>query len=101
MDAAYQQRIEQDTKGFTYFAGRTVEVGKRYVFVYPDFGTPVGLPDHLAHRFAEVEVVEDYTEREQSEEPVFHVRADDGWEGAAFESELFPLTLDEYLNGGE
>ena len=64
------------------------------IFCYPD--EFVTLPDHTAHAGQEVEVVRALTRKEADYhddpelERMFVVRAADGWEGYAFESELPP-----------
>lgn len=76
-----------------------IEIGKRYVFNYPDFGTPCGYPDYAAHSGSTVWVVRRLAEGVEYEDPsktdadaapdaMFEVRAEDGWTGHAWESEL-------------
>lgn len=108
IDAAYRERIERDTDNLhtlTYDHTNPIVAGQRYVFVYPDFGTPDGYPDYTAHRFHEVEVVREIDPEEYDSDPngdgqgekMYHVIAKDGWTGSVWQSELFPLTLDAYI----
>lgn len=90
----YQHRLRKDTQNFTVLRGVSrVRVGRRYTFVYPDFGTPVGYPDYVAHRFHIVTVVKQMQRHDArlEREAAFLVRAADGWEGTAFQSELYPI----------
>lgn len=67
-------------------------VGQRYVFDYPkEFVT---LPDYTAHAGQQVTVVRQLTleEADQDQQPMWRVRADDGWEGDAFDDELIETT---------
>jgi len=110
----YKALIEKDTHGFTMMEpGRTgrPEVGKRYLFVYPAFSECEG--QYVANRFQEVVVVRelrgpDDADAEYDSEPddageyehAYEVRADNGWVGKlVWESELFPLTQEEYEKG--
>lgn len=62
------------------------------VFNYPT--KFVTLPEYSAHRGCIVEVLRELGPDESDHhidpnlEPVFHIRASDGWEGNAFKSEL-------------
>jgi hypothetical protein len=64
-------------------------VGSRVRFDYPDAFT--SLPDYTAHAGQIVSVVrplDPATEYDDQGERMYVVRADDGWEGHAFRSEL-------------
>lgn len=93
MNEAFRERVRRETSDFHSFAGgdTPVEIGSNRVFVYPDFGTPDGLPDHTAHRFHVVRVMRRLGPDEIDEEvgAQFEVTADDGWRGQAAEEELF------------
>lgn len=75
-----------------------ITIGKRYRFAYPEaFKT---LPEYDKYRGASVTVIRPLKAPEEYEggpdvdpgfEYMFKVRADDGWTGVAFESELEPL----------
>lgn len=68
-----------------------IVVGESYVFNYPE--AFVTLPDYSARRGQVVTVVRQCTPEEayQEEERMWVVRAPDGWEGEAWESELVPV----------
>lgn len=68
----------------------SIEIGKRYLFNYPNFGTPDSFPDYTAHRGADVTVTRQLSDAECDPEcqPMFEVRADDRWTGHADASEL-------------
>jgi hypothetical protein len=66
-----------------------VVVGQKYVFGYPPGF--VTLPEYTKHRGHVVTVLRPLTEAEAAGDcPMYKVRAEDGWEGAAFEDELEP-----------
>lgn len=66
---------------------------KQAVFRYPvDFVT---LPEYTAHAGQVVQVVGKVPREPYQLEPMFKIRALDGWEGFAFESELI---LKEIVN---
>ena len=84
----------------TFDPDRPVVIGARYRFDYPPVFTT--MPDHTAHAGQEVTVVRMCTEDEA--EPADHkngitqlyvVRADDGWEGQAYEEELTDIQTQE------
>jgi len=62
----------------------------RKLFTYPDYGTPDGHPEHTAHSGQVVTVVRQLTNKECDPEcqPMYRIKADDGWEGDANGSEL-------------
>jgi hypothetical protein len=63
--------------------------GDQARFNYPECFTT--LPDYTEHRDKKVEIVrklENGVEYDYEGDPMVHIRADDGWEGDAFESEL-------------
>lgn len=67
-----------------------IEVGARYKFDYPPvFKT---LPEYTAHMGQQVTVLRELIDGEEYDredgEYAFWVKADDGWEGMAYESEL-------------
>lgn len=69
----------------------TIKIGSDYRFDYPtEFNS---LPEHSAHRGQSVTVVRELSENEYDFEGelMFLVRASDGWEGHAWESELVSL----------
>jgi len=60
-------------------------------FTYPNFGKPDGYPDYTAHSGQTVEVIREGIEGEDYDnegEKMYLVRADDGWLGWVWESEL-------------
>lgn len=61
-------------------------------FTYPDYGTPNTRPEYTAHSGQEVFVVRQLTDDECDPEcqPMYLIRASDGWEGHVDESELDP-----------
>lgn len=62
-----------------------IVIGKSYLLVYPDYGTPDGFPEYTAHSGDIVTVIA----REETESgPLFAVRAKDGWIGEVWEEEL-------------
>jgi len=64
--------------------------GRKAKFTYPDFGTPVGYPDHVAHSGQVVTIIRQLykSECEPECQPTFKIKADDGWIGEAHRSEL-------------
>ena len=75
----------------------SIRIGSLYRFVYPNVF--VTLPEYTAHAGRAVMVLRALDETEADPpspddgiEPMFKVRAADGWEGSAYESELLPLT---------
>lgn len=84
-----QAELQEATAGLARFDGGTeIEKSGQYVFVYPDFGSPDGYPEHTAHRFHVVTVIR-ATEGDSGAGYV--VRASDGWSGEVDEAELFPF----------
>lgn len=74
--------------------GKIITVGCHYLFAYP--GEFVTLPDYSAHRGQMVEVIGPVPEDQYENlgDMMWRVRAADGWEGDAFESELlFPTEV--------
>lgn len=69
---------------------RTKTIGNYYVFRYPDYGTPDGLPEYTAHRGQCVRIVRQLTNQECDPEcqPMWLIEAEDGWQGNAHSSEL-------------
>ena len=69
---------------------RAKTIGKRYYFRYPYYGTPDGHPDYTAHRGQIVTVERQLTNKECDPEcqPMWKIRASDGWTGSAHSSEL-------------
>lgn len=65
-------------------------IGKTMKFNYPNHGTPDGYPDYTAHSGQDVVVVRQLTDEECDPacQPMFRIRASDGWEGSACEDEL-------------
>lgn len=59
-------------------------------FVYPNFGTPDSYPNYTAHSKQRVEVLRSMAADEAAIdiEPMYEVRAADGWVGHAWASEL-------------
>lgn len=73
----------------------TIKPGKRYVFNYPRKSTTLPDPDYTAHSGQQVMVIakvslEEYDPHWASPEgePMFKIRADDGWCAFAWQSEL-------------
>ncbi len=60
------------------------------IFTYPNYGTPDTHPDYTAHSGQTVEILRQLTDEECDPEcqPMYFIRADDGWEGHAHVSEL-------------
>lgn len=69
----------------------TIELGKTYRFAYPT--AFVTLPEYTAHRDQPVTVIRQlrHDEADQECQPMFEVKAFDGWIGHADEDELQPL----------
>lgn len=65
-----------------------IEIGKTYLFNYPNFGTPDGLPEYTEHSGQHV-VVSGRTETENG--PLYHVVAGDGWKGDVWAEELIEI----------
>lgn len=65
-------------------------IGTKKTFIYPNYGTPDGCPDYTAHSGQVVTVVRQATNEECDPEcqPMYVIRAEDGWEGHANSSEL-------------
>ena len=65
-------------------------IGKTVQFNYPDYGTPDSHPDYTAHSGQAVVVVRQLTNAECDLEcqPMYLIKAQDGWEGHANNSEL-------------
>lgn len=100
----YRETLEAVTDYFRRFDTSKyppIEVGQVYVFAYPDFGEPVAYPEYLAHRYYFVTVLQQIQAAavDGEQEASYKVRADDGWEGEAFDSELFPMDLAAYSVG--
>lgn len=98
-DPAYQQRLIELTDYFRRSDTSSyppIVVGHAYVFAYPDFGQPSSQPDYDAHRFYVVTVLKQLqvADAESEQQAMYEVRADDGWQGEAFDSELYPLQLE-------
>ena len=86
-----KKQIEADTHGFTQFSERHPRIGQRRIFVYPNFGDPEIHSDYTAHRFHIVTVLCEADDYDFQGERMFKVQAEDGWEGSAWASELFPM----------
>ena len=67
-----------------------IEIGKRYRFIYPNYGTPDTHPDYTAHSGRVVLVERQLTDKECDPEcgPNYWVRASDKWRGNVHASEL-------------
>lgn len=63
-------------------------IGTRQRFHYPNFGTPVGYPEHKAHSGQIVTVVEALNTIEECAELMYVVRCDDGTELNVWAHEL-------------
>jgi hypothetical protein len=63
-----------------------------HTFTYPDYGTPVGYPEHVAHSGQTCEVVRELGDDERDPEvgPMYVVRFADGMELTACGDELTP-----------
>ena len=69
---------------------RTKTTGKKYRFTYPNYGTPDTHPDYTKHSGQRVTIlglVPRHTYNDGNGN-MYYVRADDGWKGQAFGSEL-------------
>ncbi len=64
------------------------------LFTYPNYGTPDGYPDYTAHSGQIVTIVRElvktveYDFDPDSNDLMFEVKADDGWTGSVWASEL-------------
>ena len=69
---------------------RTKTPGKHYRFTYPNYGTPDGHPDYTAHSNQIVVIERQLTNKECDPEcqPMWKIRAKDGWTGSAHSCEL-------------
>jgi len=66
-----------------------IKIGKKYLFNYPDFGTPDIYPDYTAHNGQIVKVMSEVkVDEEFSENRLYAIRAADGWTGQAWGEEL-------------
>ncbi len=67
-----------------------IEVGRKYLFTYPDYGTPDLHPDYTAHSGQMVEVVRPLRDEECDPacQPMFEITSEDGWVGHVHASEL-------------
>lgn len=74
---------------------KTITIGGRYLFLYPNYGTPDSHPDYTAHSGQAVTVESQLTDKECDPEcgPAFWVKAGDGWRGNAHVSELEELKI--------
>ena len=68
----------------------TCKIGEQYKFNYPYFGTPDCYPDHTAHRYETVTVIEisPNESAEECNEYMYVVEAKDGWRGFVWATEL-------------
>lgn len=88
-DPKYREHVERATQGFNVFdVTRKPKIGERRVFVYGAYSEP---SEYIAHRFHVVTIIKETEEYDYQGERMFDVQADDGWEGSAWASELFPL----------
>lgn len=62
--------------------------GKQYRFIYPNYGTPSGYPEHVSHSGQTVTVEEKGVADWQG---LYRVTAPDGWSGWVRDDELNPL----------
>jgi len=69
---------------------RTKTIGGTYRFTYPYYGTPETHPDYRAHSNQLVTIIRQLTNKECDPEcqPMWRIRASDGWMGSASSSEL-------------
>jgi hypothetical protein len=65
-------------------------IGQTKRFTYPNYGTPDGYPEYTAHSGQLVAVIRQLTleECDAKCQPMYLVRAADGWEGHVNGSEL-------------
>lgn len=63
-----------------------------YTFTYPDYGTPVGYPEHVAHSGQTCTIVRELGADERDEEvgPMYFARFEDGAELCVNYDELDP-----------
>lgn len=66
---------------------RTKEIGGKYRFTYPNYGTPDSYPEYTAHSGQVVTVIRKLTPKE-SDNIMYEVQAEDGWKGHIFSDEL-------------
>jgi hypothetical protein len=71
-------------------AGTKKKIGGTYCFTYPNYGTPDTHMDYTAHSGQNVTVLEQLkdTECDPEAQPMYVVKAADGWTGCAHGSEL-------------
>lgn len=69
---------------------RKKEIGGRYRFTYPDYGTPESHPDYRAHSGQMVTIERQLSDEECDPEcqPMYRITADDGWTGTVDSNEL-------------
>lgn len=72
---------------------RSKKLGGVYRFTYPNYGTPDTHPEYTAHSGRKVVVLRQLTDKECDPEcqPMWKIRAADGWIGHAHSSELRTL----------
>lgn len=63
----------------------SIAIGTRVRFNYPEMFTT--LPEYTA-RAGDIVTVVQLLESDCEDDPIYKIRADDGWEGSAWESEL-------------
>jgi len=63
-------------------------------FTYADYGTPSNYPAHIAHSGQYVSVLARSGENEETGEKIYRIRAADGWEAEAYETELSRVALE-------
>jgi hypothetical protein len=73
------------------------KAGETRLFLYPIYGEPDSCPDYSAHSCQPVTIVramQYHEEYENMGDPLYVVRATDGWEGEVWESELHAIDYD-------
>jgi len=63
-------------------------IGTKKRFNYPDYGHPDTHPDYSLHRGQVVEITAEALLFEKGADVAYYIKAADGWEGLAWESEL-------------
>ena len=66
----------------------TKEIGGKYRFTYPDYGTPNNYPDYTEHSGQVVTVLRKLPKQDEGVLPMYEVEARDGWIGNVFGCEL-------------
>ena len=79
-----------------HLTGERMTTITRYLFTYPDYGTPVGYPDHVAHSGQQCEIVRELGDDECDAEvgPMYVARFADGVEMTVRCDEMAPIVTE-------